>query len=261
MANVYRIPGKNVLRLESRILRVQVLPQLIALFLLELAIGFLAGFYYAFHPFFSPFHTLMRKLSFPLLVFVVPVLVGGIVLWQKFILRDLGFVYSGRKGEEEVARLLAELPPDTYVIHDLWIPDVGQIDHIVLSPRGIFVIETKNHRGRVTYDNGRLLLNGKPLRKNPLDQVKATSAALSHLIHREIGIREFVKPVLCFNRAFVEVQGYTQNVWVTSGKGLIPYLLSFPERLPQSALTKVLSLLLRWDQPEKNHETAADSTV
>ncbi len=259
MANVYRIPGKNVSKFRNRILQSRGMPFLTMLLIFEAAIGFIAGFVFALKPL-LPFHAFLKK-YWLLVEFLLVISFGGLYWWHKSILRDLESVYSGRKGEEEVARLLAELPPDTYVIHDLWIPDVGQIDHIVLSPRGIFVIETKNHRGRVTYDNGRLLLNGKPLRKNPLDQVKATSAALSHLIHREIGIREFVKPVLCFNRAFVEVQGYTQNVWVTSGKGLIPYLLSFPERLPQSALTKVLSLLLRWDQPEKNHETAADSAV
>ncbi len=251
MANVYRIPGKNVLGLRNKILRSRVLPSLTILFILEAVVGFISGFLFALKPFSPPFYAFLKK-YWLFVEFSLGISFGGLYWWHKSILRDLESVYSGRKGEEEVARLLAELPPDTYVIHDLWIPDVGQIDHVVLSPRGIFVVETKNHRGHVTYDNGRLLLNGKPLRKNPLDQVKATSAALSHLIHREIGIREFVKPVLCFNRAFVEVQGYTQNVWVTSGKGLVPYLLSFPERLPQSALTKILSLLLRWDQPEKN---------
>lgn len=62
---------------------------------------------------------------------------------------------KGRLGERAVARALSRLDPATYTsFHDLYLPrpdeqGTTQIDHIVVSPFGIFVIETKNHRGRI----------------------------------------------------------------------------------------------------------------
>ena len=54
----------------------------------------------------------------------------------------------GQTGENKVSRILAKLPEDKYkVINDLLLKTshgTTQIDHIVLSEYGIFVIETKN---------------------------------------------------------------------------------------------------------------------
>lgn len=57
----------------------------------------------------------------------------------------------GKKGENSVARILKKLPKQEYhVINDVVLPTPygsSQIDHIVVSPFGIFVIETKNYSG------------------------------------------------------------------------------------------------------------------
>ena len=57
----------------------------------------------------------------------------------------------GRRGEKEVERILSKLPDSHYkVLNDVLIKIGGtsvQIDHIVISTYGIFVIETKNYSG------------------------------------------------------------------------------------------------------------------
>lgn len=57
----------------------------------------------------------------------------------------------GKKGENSVARILKKLPrQDYHVINDVVLPTPygsSQIDHIVVSPFGIFVIETKYYSG------------------------------------------------------------------------------------------------------------------
>lgn len=67
------------------------------------------------------------------LVFVALIVLG--VLWRKT---------KGRRGEKQVAALLALLPKDRYkVINDLLIQKGGhstQIDHVVVSVYGVFVI-------------------------------------------------------------------------------------------------------------------------
>lgn len=60
----------------------------------------------------------------------------------------------GREGERRVRRELARLPGrDCIAVHDLMLSTPGggtaQIDHVAVTSRGIFVIETKSHRGRI----------------------------------------------------------------------------------------------------------------
>lgn len=61
----------------------------------------------------------------------------------------------GKRGERIVARELAGLRRKDYiVINDLLVPSANgrtsQIDHVVVSTRGIFIIETKSHAGRIS---------------------------------------------------------------------------------------------------------------
>ena len=57
---------------------------------------------------------------------------------------------KGKRGERQVAKTLMRLPNGYTIFNDVYILENGkssQIDHVVLSPHGIFVIETKNYRG------------------------------------------------------------------------------------------------------------------
>ncbi len=71
----------------------------------------------------------------------------------------LSIVYSifkpqikGYLGEKSVQFMLSGLEEDEYILmNDLYVPkDDGsttQLDHVLISLYGIFVIETKNHKG------------------------------------------------------------------------------------------------------------------
>lgn len=57
---------------------------------------------------------------------------------------------KGQEGEKIVNRLLEKLGDDYTLFQDIYVPYEGrtsQIDHVLLSPYGIFVIETKNFSG------------------------------------------------------------------------------------------------------------------
>jgi len=87
-------------------------------------------------------------------------LIGG-VLNAKGIAQTFKNVHGGRHwlkgavGEKRVAQELAKLPEEYVVFHDFsWRDSDGNraewnIDHIVLGPNGVFVIETKNYARRV----------------------------------------------------------------------------------------------------------------
>ena len=79
------------------------------------------------------------------LLFFVALLVFAI--WSKR-------TYARRRGdwtESKVAKQLAKLPKDKYIVlNDLMLPTsygTTQIDHVVLSLYGVYVIETKNYTG------------------------------------------------------------------------------------------------------------------
>ena len=53
----------------------------------------------------------------------------------------------GAKGEKIVAKKLKKLPKKYTAIRDVKIPNLGgDIDHVVVGPTGIYVIETKNYK-------------------------------------------------------------------------------------------------------------------
>lgn len=67
------------------------------------------------------------------------------------LLKIFGPQIKGSVGEYRVVRQLNKLPKENYrILNDVMLQTekgTSQIDHIVISPYGIFVIETKNYRG------------------------------------------------------------------------------------------------------------------
>lgn len=61
---------------------------------------------------------------------------------------------KGRRGEQKSQRLLSKLDPKVYQpLHDLLLPakhDTSQLDHVLVSPYGLFVIETKAFSGIIS---------------------------------------------------------------------------------------------------------------
>ena len=77
------------------------------------------------------------------IIFILIVLAFAILIWR--------LPSKGTAGEKHVARILSKLPNERYkVINNLLINPNGhssQIDHIVVSEYGVFVIETKFYQG------------------------------------------------------------------------------------------------------------------
>lgn len=65
--------------------------------------------------------------------------------------------YLGAKGELAVGALLERLPRSWRVLHSMPIGHAADIDHIVIGPPGVFVLNTKHHRGRRVWAAGTAL--------------------------------------------------------------------------------------------------------
>jgi hypothetical protein len=79
----------------------------------------------------------------------------------------------GTAGERRTARLLAPLERRGWaVLHDLAIPgSPANIDHLVIGPGGVLVIDSKRYRGRLRVDRDGMVWHGRHLLVSALRKV------------------------------------------------------------------------------------------
>jgi len=76
------------------------------------------------------------------------------------------------------------------------------LDHVVVGPTGIFVIETKSNRGTVEVENGRLKIRGDDeTKKNYERQASQESWQLKIALSERLDTKVYVEPVLAFPAA------------------------------------------------------------
>ena len=108
-----------------------------------------------------------------------------------FVKREAAARISGERGEMRVGHYLDDLNPANYLIlNDVMLGGSGkttQIDHLVVSTQGLFVIETKNYDGWI-YGNEsdeewtQVLFKRKHRFYNPLRQNASHIRALKYLL-------------------------------------------------------------------------------
>lgn len=149
---------------------------------------------------------------------------------------------TGAKAEQTVAEALNELPDDYFVFHDLEFPGFN-IDHVVLGPNGIFLVETKSQQGNITQENDVLLRNGRKFFKDFLKQCWSQAYSLRDHLNAERLHGLSIKPILCFSRGFVEIRGPVRGVAVLNVGYLRPYILSQRGSLLAQARDQIIPLL------------------
>lgn len=127
----------------------------------------------------------------------------------------------GKSGERRVARKLEWLSEEYIVLNDIMLPTqygTTQIDHVVVSPYGIFVIETKNYKGWIfgheNSEEWKQSLVGKKKWygwsseqhkfRNPIRQNKAHTIAIKNLLS-ELGDFMIIPIVVFSNHADLKI--------------------------------------------------------
>ena len=138
----------------------------------------------------------------------------------------------GRDGEKVVGQSLEELRSGgAIVLHDIT-SNGFNVDHVVISFKGIFVIETKTRsksKGRdskIVYDGEKLLIDGWTMAPDPLKQVWANTSWIRDLLMESTGKSFPVRPVLLFPGWYVDPVGAHAHdrVWVLSPKALPAFI-------------------------------------
>ena len=111
-------------------------------------------------------------------------------------LRHVERYFKGARGEERVSGILKALP-DAYHVFNDFVACGTHVDHVVAGPAGVFAIETKFWRGKVTLDSGHILLDGQLPSRPPLAQAQREASLVKKELAKS-GWNGTVTPVLAF---------------------------------------------------------------
>jgi hypothetical protein len=145
---------------------------------------------------------------------------------------------KGARGEEKISSLLSELPDGFEVFHDVQFGGFN-IDHIVASPAGIFLVETKSHGGKVSAQGDELFLNGRKPEKNFINQTWSQTYSLQNYLKEMMDIDVKITPILCFSSAFVEVRRPVKGINVVNASYLVDFLKKHNEDIPPLTLSRI----------------------
>ena len=134
----------------------------------------------------------------------------------------------GADGEVRTGRLLETLEADGFrILHDRKIPGArsANIDHIVIGPPGIYVVETKSYKGSLQIRGNEVFVAGR--RKNGwIDEVNGEAAAVRTALADEVLAHGWtVTPIICVHRADLPwFRSEVKGVRIVSGKDLVDRL-------------------------------------
>jgi hypothetical protein len=229
-ATVYNKPGVGVRKMETT-------RWLTALFIL---IIMYAGIY-----FYTKSVKAIATLGLPvaLIVFV------GIIHWIKAMGAKAEAVadraLNARRGavaEEAVGNLLGELPAGYFVVND-FVSKRGNIDHIVISTKGILTVETKSHKGVVTCEGEMLKCDGNPFEKDLIKQAWAEAYSIRDFLTEKEVCNLRPQPVIVFTEADVQVKEKVGGVKIIGIKDLHAFLEGSPSWMSERLSNGIINCL------------------
>ena len=157
-------------------------------------------------------------------------------------------VSRGNKGEEKVSSTLKKIKKEHYVFNNVSFVNeksemTHQIDHILVHPHGVFVIETKNYYGEIIADTGegywvKIIKSKKEIIHNPLRQNKSHVRIVKKLL-KDVDVISLV--VFVKNNA-----PYMGDENVINLKDLLLFIDSYPyEKLLNKEEIKQICRIIR----------------
>jgi hypothetical protein len=198
----------------------------------------------------------------PALVTAIAGLVAAFCIARAFSHRKrLRAIKQGRDGERQVGAMLEDLRRiGCIVIHDL-IGDGFNIDHIILSTRGIFCIETKTISkppgdAKATYDGERLIVPGLGDYSQAIQQVRASSSSLQKLCQSLTGKTYPVRPVVCMPGWYIssDIPGWRHATWVLNPAAAIQFISGAPESISQADVQALVHHLRQHIANQAGHD-------
>jgi hypothetical protein len=168
-----------------------------------------------------------------------------IALRSKASFKYAGNWSCGEKGELAVTDALTSLPNDYVVLNDLMLPDGrGNIDHLVIGPNGLFVIETKNYSGYVKCWGDTWYVNNQKIRslsKQAKRNAVAIKSSLDAVFAEHRSRVPFVTALLVFVDGNARFNIKEPTVPVIRGSELARYIADYRPARPRSPGSRELT--------------------
>jgi len=186
------------------------------------------------------------------------ILAAGILGYTVFrffgIAKKVKTLKLGRDGEKVTGQYLEKLrTKGCMVYHDI-LGDNFNLDHVLISEKGIFIVETKTYSKSPTGKNvigfreGKILINGNESLSNPIEQVSASIQFLSEVLLKETGVEYNVGAIIVYPGWFIEnsIIQVNQKISVTNPKILFNLLNEKPVKNDSENIRKACSGLSRF---------------
>ena len=159
------------------------------------------------------------------LVLLSPAIPGLMKRWEHHADKAVDPYIKGFGGERDVADALRALGNDCYLIHDLDFGH-GNVDHVAVTPAGIFTIETKAYAGSVWTKGDKLYVNRIDHEKD-LKQAYGEACTVRDYLGRVSGGRPHtVTPLMVFSQAKISSYGKCRGVHVMGIGRLAEFMAS-----------------------------------
>lgn len=154
----------------------------------------------------------------------------------------------GYQGEVRTGELLRRLPPTFTVLVDCRLPgSKANIDHLVVGPTGVHLIDTKTYSGRVTIGGGTLWHNRRPLRRELAAQHRYATAVRQLL---PASLAATVRATLCVHDAMMQLPVLEcDGVEAVCSDLIVARVVRGSARLSGGQVDEVVALLRRSLQP------------
>lgn len=167
----------------------------------------------------------------------------------------------GQEGERRTARALRNLAaPEWRIWHDLPGKSGTNVDHVVLGPAGLFLLDSKNYSGEASIEGQELRVRWLEDREDGwtcrglVPRMRAASAELSERIESATGVRVWVQPVVVLWMPFPQGATEVSGVCFIDGQSVANWLLG-RRPLTRALDSRVVSTFLQ----DLSRATAAEA--
>jgi hypothetical protein len=142
--------------------------------------------------------------------------------------------YLGNRGEIRVAGVLSALPDEYLLFNDLMLPNRrGNVDHFLIGPNGLLVIETKNYAANVKCDGDQWFVNGKrtkSLSRQAKSNAVAVRQSLESIFAKHRTRLPYVEPIVVFVKHKHRLELSQPTVQVLKAEELVNFICEYERR-------------------------------
>lgn len=156
--------------------------------------------------------------------------------------RRMESYFKGARGEEHVSGILKVLPDGYHIFND-FAAGRTRVDHVVVGPSGVFSIETKFWSGRVTIENGTMLVDKALPSSNPLAQTLREAHSVKVFL-KKAGWDGSVTPILVFaSNTFEAAIAEHRGVVILNANHLVKSFDNQRVLIPPAELERLVRLM------------------